>query len=1024
MKKLYMLVTFMLGCFMYAAAQNVTVKGTVTDDHNLPLPGVNVKVAGSTTGTTTSVEGTYTINAASGSSLVFSYVGYVTQTVAIGGKTVINVTLKDDQHVLETVTVTALGIEQKTKTLSYATQNVGGAELEKAKDPNFVNSLAGKAAGLVITKGTGGPGSASRIELRGAKSIGGNSAPIYVIDGIPIGQGAGGTMAGLGDGAGIDPLSNLNPDDIESIQVLKGASAAALYGSAAANGALLIVTKKGKAGATKVDFNSSTTFDVATGLPLPQTTYGRTDPNAVNPSDDSMWGPKSTGASNAFIKNFFNTGKTYINGVSLSGGSEKAQFYASYANTKATGIVPNNSLLKHNFTVRGSGKFLNDKLTLDASVNYIYQKQENPPKAGLTFSPMFGLYQFPTDNDFSKYDKNHFETYDATRGLYAQNWPYEKNEFSSNQNPYWIAYRNLNERSSSRYISSFKAKYDFAKWINLQVRTTLDGYDNRNQAENYATTDPVAQSTQQGINGSYFTGQGYGTHLYSDALLLINTKISSDFSLEATLGLTDDRSFDYNTTLSSSDQYGLSLANYFSANNYDLKHPLAIGEHEYKSITQGALATAIIGYKETVFLSATGRNEWASTTPDAFFYPSVGLSYVLTNTIGTSNVLSYAKLRASYANVGTAPGLGANNSFPPYSLNNLQPIVGTNPIGQLPYFSGDKIAEVKPERTKTFEIGAQLTLFNMLNVDLSYYDARTSDQIISITAPSGSGAQNFTLNGGEIRNYGFEGTISYNAKFGDLKWTPALNFSHNSNQVRALSPLYTADHYVISGQDNTRLVATWLTRPKDGKYGAFGDYYGRVIAKNPDGSIKVDDNGAPVLTDAANPVYVGNPNPKFLAGFNNSFNYKRFNLSFLVDSRFGGQTFSMTETWFDYKGISQRTADARDAGGVVVNGKKIDAQAYYNAISAGADGGAVPEYSYSATNIRLREFAFGYTFPLIGKTFKNLNISVTGHNVFFFYKKSPYDPEQAISTSTNTMGIDGFGVPATRSFGFSVRTSL
>ncbi len=1019
MKKLYMLVVFLLGCFLYASAQNATVKGTVTDDHNQPLPGVNVKVAGTTNGTTTSVDGKYSISAPSNSSLVFTYIGFVTQTVNVAGKSEINIALQTDQRVLEAVTVTALGIEQKTKTLSYATQNVGGAELEKAKDPNFVNSLAGKAAGLVITKGTGGPGSASRIELRGAKSIGGNSAPLYVIDGIPIGQGAGGTMAGLGDGASIDPLSNLNPDDIESIQVLKGASAAALYGSAAANGALLIVTKKGKAGTTRVDFNSTTTFDTPTGLPVPQTTYGRSDPSA-----DDMWGAKSSGASNAFIKNFFNTGKTYINGVSVSGGSDIAQFYASYSNTKATGIVPNNSLLKHNFTLRGSGKFLNNKLTLDGSVNYIYQKQENPPKAGLTFSPMFGLYQFPTDDDFSKYDKNNYEKWDATRGLYAQNWPYEKNEFSSNQNPYWIAYRNLNERYSSRYISSFKAKYDFAKWISLQARTTLDSYNYRNEADNYATTDPVAQSAQQSINGSYFTGQGYGTHLYSDLLLLINTKVARDFSLEATLGVTDDRTYDYNTDLQSTNGYGLSLANYFSANNFDQTHPLAADEHAYKGITQSALASATIGYKETVFLNVTGRNEWAYTTPNSFFYPSVGLSYVLTNTIGTSNVLSYAKIRASYANVGTAPGQGANNSNPPYSVNNNQPIIGTNPIGQLPYFSGNNIAEVKPERTKTFEIGAQVTLFNNLNIDLAYYDAHTSDQIITISAPSGAGAQNFILNGGEIRNFGFEGTIGYNASFGDLKWTPALNFSHNTNQIRALSPLYVADHYVISSQDNTRLVATWLVRPKDGKYGAFGDYYGRVIDKNPDGSIKVDNNGIPVLTPADDPRYVGNPNPKFLAGFNNSFRYKNINLSFLVDSRFGGQTFSMTETWLDYKGISQRTADARNAGGVVVNGKKVDAQAYYTAISGGADGAAVPQYTYSATNVRLRELALGYTFPLVGKTLKNLNVSLTGHNLFFFYKKSPYDPEQAISTATNTMGIDGFGVPATRSFGFSIRTTL
>ena len=1018
MKRLYMLVAFLVGCIIYASAQDIAVKGTVTDSQNSPLVGVNVKVAGTAKGTTTSIDGKFSIQAPAASTLVFSYIGFKSQSIQVSVKTTFNVVLTNDLKMLEMVTVTALGIEQKTKTLTYATQNVGGAELEKSKDPNFVNSLAGKAAGLVITKGTGGVGSASRIELRGAKSIGGNSSPLYVIDGIPIGQGAGGTTAGLGDGSGIDPLSNLNPDDIESIQVLKGASAAALYGSAAANGALLIVTKKGKAGVSKIDFNSTTTFDTPIDLPKSQTQYGRTSPDA-----NDMWGAKSTGASNAFIKDFFNTGKSYINGVSLSGGSEAAQFYASYANTKATGIVPNNSLLKHNFTLRGTGKFLNNKLTLDGSVNYIYQIQKNPPRAGLTFSPLFGLYLFPTDDDFNKYGRNNFEQYDPTRGLYAQNWPYEKNEFSSNQNPYWITNRDLQERFSSRYITSFKAKYDFASWIYLQARTTLDGYNNRSENDDYATTDPLAQSAQQSINGSYYTNQGYGTHLYSDILLSINPKINQDFSLEATLGATDDRTYAYNTELQSTNNYGLSLANYFSANNYDLTHPLSTDEHEFKGLTQSVLGTATIGYKETLYLNATARNEWSYTTPKSFFYPSVGLSYVLTNTIGKSDILSYAKLRASYANVGTAPGLGANNSNPPYSLNNTQSVVGANAINQLPFFSGNAITEIKPERTKTFETGAQLTLFNNINVDLAYYDARTNDQIITIAAPSGAGAQNFVLNGGEIRNYGFEGSVSYNANFGSLKWQPALNFSRNINQVRALSPLFSADHYTVSTSDDSRFVATYLSRPKDGKYSAFGDYYGRSILKNPDGTIKVDDSGLPILSDA-NSTYVGNPNPKFLAGFNNSFRYKNFNFSFLIDSRWGGQTFSMTETWFDYKGISQRTADARNAGGVIVNGKTVDAQAYYTRISGGADGGAIPEYTYSATNVRLREFSLGYTFPFANKAIKGLNISLNGRNLFFFYKKAPYDPEQAISTSTNTMGIDGFGVPATRSFGFSVRASL
>ncbi|MCR8558918.1 SusC/RagA family TonB-linked outer membrane protein [Mucilaginibacter sp. BJC16-A38] len=1018
MKKLYTLVAFLLGCFMYASAQNVTVKGTVTDDHNQPLPGVNVKVAGTTNGTSTSVDGAFSISAPANSSLVFSYIGYVSQTVKVGGKTVINITLKDDQHVLETVTVTALGIEQKTKTLTYATQNVSGDELNKVKDDNFINSLAGKAAGVVVTKGTGGPGSPTRVEIRGQKSIGGNSAPLYVIDGIPIGQASGGSMTGFGGGDSPDPLSQINPDDIASTEILKGAAAAALYGSSAANGAILITTKKGKAGQTRIDFNSSTSFENPISLPTTQTQYGRT----VATQND-MWGAKVSNGSDAFIKDFFNTGKSYINGVTVSGGSDIATFYASYANTRATGIVPNNSLTKHNFTVKGLAKFFKGKLTVDGSVNYINQKQENPPRAGFYMSPIFSLYLFPTDDNFNNYGKvgNKYETFNSVRGLYDQNWPYERNEASTNQNPYWIQYKDLDENFTARSISSFRAKYDFTSWLNIQVRTTLDQYNYKNTVKNAAGTDNIDVGDGGNFTGTYGVYTGFGTHLYSDVLLSASGKVSKDFSLSGTLGLSDDRTYDYSEGFSSSNSFGMLFPNFFSINNFDSAHPFNYGESESKGISQAAFGTATVGFKETVYLDVTARNEWAYTSPQAFFYPSVGLSYILTNTIGTSNVLTFAKIRASYAEVGAPLGQGINNTDPPYSINHTTG--STDPRNTLPYFSGSTQAIIKPERTKSTEVGATVTLFNKLNIDLTYYDARSNDQIITIQAPTASGAQNFVLNGGEIRNFGFEGTIGYHADFGNLKWNPSINFSHNKNQVRQLSPLYTADRYVVSSSDNSRLVASFLTKPVNGKYGSFGDLYGRVIEKNADGSVKVDDQGLPVLSDV-DQTYVGNPNPKFLLGFNNNFNYKAFNLSFLIDSRFGGDAYSLTQAWFDYKGMSQRTADARNAGGVDVNGKKVDAQAYYGRISGGGNYPAVEEYRYSATNIRLRELAFGYTFPLVGGVFKNLNVSVIGRNLFFFHKDAPFDPEQAISTGTNVQGIDSFGLPATRSFGFSLKTTL
>ncbi|MDB5025639.1 MAG: SusC/RagA family TonB-linked outer membrane protein [Mucilaginibacter sp.] len=1020
MKKLYMLVIILLGCCLNASAQDVTVKGIVTDTHSQPLPGVSVKAGGSAKGTTTDVDGKFSISVTANSSLVFTYVGFISQTVPVNGKTVLNIVLKDDQKLLETVTVTALGIEQKTRTLTYATQNVSSDELNKVKDDNFINSLAGKASGVVVTKGTGGPGSPTRVEIRGQKSIGGNSAPLYVIDGVPIGQAAGGatTISGFGGGDSPDALSEINPDDIASIEVLKGAAAAALYGSSAANGALLITTKKGKAGQTRVDFSSSTSFESPIDLPSTQTTYGRTVP-----TQNDMWGAKTSNGSNAFIKSFFNTGASYINGVTLSGGSDVAQFYASYANTRATGIVPNNSLTKHNFTIKGSAKFLNNKLTVDGSVNYINQKQENPPRAGFYFSPVFSLYLFPTDDNFSKYGKanNNYETYNSIRGLYDQNWPYQRNEASTNQNPYWIQYKDLNENATTRTISSFRAKYDFTNWLNIQARTTLDSYNYKNTVKNAAGTDNIDVGDGGAFTGTYGVYTGYGTHLYSDLLLSANGNISKDISLSGTLGVSDDRTYDYSEGLSSSQSFGMLFPNFFSINNFDPAHPFSYSESETKGISQAAFATGTIGFKETVYVDATVRNEWSYTSPQSFFYPSVGLSYILTKTIGSSDVLSFAKIRASYAEVGAPLGRGVNNTDPPYTINHTTG--STDPRNTLPYFSGSTQAIIKPERTKSAEIGASVTLFDKLGIDLSYYDARSNDQIITIQAPTGSGAQNFVLNGGEIRNYGFEGTISYKANFGDLRWTPALNFSRNINQVRQLSPLYPADTYVVSSSSNSRLVASFLTRPVNGKYGAFGDLYGRVIEKNADGTTKVDDQGLPVLS-AVDQTFVGNPNPKFLAGFNNNFHYKRLNFSFLVDGRFGGDAYSLTQAWLDYKGLSQRSAAARDAGGVMVNGKLVDAQAYYGRISGGGNYPAVDQYRYSATNVRLREAALGYTFPMIGKVFKNLNVSVTGRNLFFFYKKAPFDPEQAISTGTAVQGIDSFGLPATRSFGFSVKTSL
>jgi len=1020
MKRLYMFFSLLLCCILHASAQDVMVNGTVSDEQSQPLPGVSVKVAGTTRAATTNAAGKFSILAPANSSLVFSYLSYKSQTVSVDGRTNIDISMQGDEKLLETVTVTALGIERKTTSLTYATQNVSSEELNKVKDNNFINSLAGKSAGVVITKGTSGPGSSSKIIIRGQKSISVSSAPIYVIDGIPIGQAAGAVTSNFSDTDNGDALSNLNPEDIESVQLLKGAAAAALYGSSAANGAVLITTKKGRIGEAKVDFSSSTMLEKPFDLPETQTRYGRTATTA-----NDMWGAKTSTSTNDFIKDFFETGKSFINAVSFTGGNQQAQFYLSYANTKATGIVPNNSLLKHNFTLRGSGKFFKDRLTLDGSINYINQKMDNPPKAGFYYSPIFSLYLFPTDDNFGNYDKDHYEVWNPTRGLNDQNWPYIRNEASTNQNPYWIANRNLNENFNGRTISSFKAKVDITNWLNVLVRTTLDINDRKFESKNYAGTDAVDAGSGGALSGTYSIRTNYETNLYSDILLNANKQLSKDFSLTATLGASDNRNYFNEISTASSPTSGLLFPNVFSINNFNVASgaaPFVFYQHTYKGLNQAIFATASIGYKETLFLDGTGRREWSYTTEKAYNYPSVGVSYILTNTTGTSDLLSFAKLRASYAEVGTPLQRGANNSNPPKVVESGTG--STKPVTNLPYFSGDFRPILQPERTKSVELGAQVRLFkDKLGIDLTVYNADTKNQVITIKAPAGAGADNFILNGGEIRNRGFEGIISYSMDFGDLKWQPALNFSHNQNQVRALSPLYTADRYVISSSDGSRLVASFLTRPTDGKYGSFGDYYGRTILTNADGSIQTDADGIPILSEQ-DATYVGNPNPKFLAGFNNNFKYKQYTLSFLIDSRFGGKVYSQTQAWLDFKGASQRSADARDAGGVMVNGKMVDAQTYYARISGGGNYAAVPEYTYSATNIRLRELALGYTFPVIGNVFKNLNISLTGRNLFFFHKDAPFDPEASISAASNTQGIDAFGLPATRSYGFSVRSSF
>jgi TonB-linked SusC/RagA family outer membrane protein len=1003
MKKLYTFLALFQLCWFCAYAQDITISGTVVDQTNLPLPAVSIKISGVARGTLTNAEGKYTISAPSNSSITFSSIGLVSQTLQVNGRNTINVTLQADSKSLEAVVVTALGLTRTKKSLTYTATTVSTEELNRVQGPNVLNSLAGKAAGVVVTQGSGGPGSAPRIVLRGNKSIVGNNQPLYVVDGVPIGG-----------------FADYNPEDIESLQVLQGASAAALYGSQAANGVILITTKKGKLGAAAVSFSSTATFDTPTALPEVQTEYGNGNGGvAATAAVNDSWGPKITNGSDAYIKDFFKTGYNYLNSVSISSGTEQNRIYFSYGNTTSESMLPGYKFGRNNMTVRGSSQLFNNKVVVEGGVNYITSKTRNRNESSWYNSPMFGLYLFPMGVDISQYAANGGTVYSPTRGFNVQNWPYIKNEHSSNQNPYWILDHIQRDELNDRVNVNGSVKYNITPWLNVTGRTTVNKNVYNNEQRYGASGDP----TSIGVNGSYRKDINSSQDIYTDVLLSANKALSKDITLNATAGFSNTiLSYSATSNRTNGADNTLYYADYFALQGLTGNY---ISEEDYtKQISRAVFGTATIGYKDRLFLDLTGRNEWSSTTDDSFFYPSVGLAYLLKNS-GSDGLLSFAKIRATYANVGNQLPFGSAARNSNYTVNPNESVNGRE---SLPFFSGTDTVSLKPERTKSYEIGAELRFFkDKLSVNISYYNATTDDQVFAITAPTGAGATNFFINGGTIQNRGIEASVSYNAKLGAVNWTPGLNFTRNTNRIKSLSNLLTSDQFVLQG--GNRLTNLFLIRPgspllNGREYGSYGDLYGKTYQYNADGSLIVNAAGLPVLSEQAD-QYIGNSNPDFLLNFNNQFTYKGFNLSFLVDSRFGGLVSSSTQQWLDYKGLSPRTAEARNNGGVMVNGKLVDAEAYYGAISARADAGAAAtEYTYSSTNIRLRELSIGYTIPAFSKIVKSMNISLVGRNLFFFHKKAPFDPELALSTDNNSLGFESFQLPSARSFGLTLRANL
>lgn len=990
--------------------QEKEVTGTVRDNKGTPLPGVTVQVKGTSKGTKTDVNGHYKLHANAGDILVFSSIGMTGKELTVNTGSEFNIALDESVRGLSELVVTALGVKRSEKSTTYATQQLSGVELTKAKDANLMNALSGKTVGVTIARSSSGVGGSVKVLLRGNKSANGSNQPLYVIDGVPMTNfstqqpnstwGGNGTINYSPGRDGGDGISNLNPDDIESISVLKGASSAALYGSQAANGVILITTKKGGAGQTRVNFSSNLTIDQAAYKPKFQNSYGQTDPKATQ-----SWGAKINNAQDN-LSDFFRTGTTLTNAINFSAGSNIMQTYFSYANTLSNGIVPGNKLTRHNLNFRETGHFLNDKLTVDGNVNYIVQKVNNGPVSGLYFNPLTGLYLFPRGLDISPY-KNNYEIMDPERQLMKQNWPFDEDV---QQNPYWIPNRNGSVADRYRTMINVSAKYDLTKTIYLQARGSIDRTNDVYESDIYAGTHPVLSSKDgRFIYSNQTTTQSYGDFIANFTIPAEKFKINAILGTSITDTRTKGETFDtYNN--------GLYIPNVFTIQNMIMPTYLAATLPENRSQLQAVFANVNLSFNDWVFLDLTGRNDWSSnlsyTNNYSYFYPSAGLTFMLNQMFTMPEIVNYAKLRGSYAVVG--------NTVPVY-ITNIQSHLGSNP-GTVNFNTRKPFGEMKPEKTRSLELGTSWRFVNnRLNFDFTYYKTNTINQYFEITVPPGTGFSTRFINGGNLENKGVEIMLGYDIlKNSQLTWNSAANFSTNKNTVKELAP--GIDQFILTEAANNSYQSMIVVG------GSYGDIYGKKLLRDEQGRVKLSDKGKPLSEDAF--TLIGNPNPKWQAGWNNNIGYKNFSLSFLIDGKFGGQVLSMTQSMLDLYGVSKETGDARDAGGVNVNavddqGKavnKVDAETWYT--SVGGRAGVSGEYIYSASNVRLREVALGYSLPLKGTYVKALKLSLVGRNLAYIYKKAPFDPELTMSTGNGLSGVDVFSLPATRSFGLNVNVSF
>lgn len=1016
------------------AAQSKVITGRVVDSHGEPVIGASVAIKGTRTGVITDVDGKYTLrNVPENAEISISYVGFQAVNLKSSDPQLSNVVLQENNKLLNEVVVTALGISRQEKNLTYATQSISGNELQQVRDLNVANSLAGKIAGLDISQVSSGLGGSSRISLRGNRSISGNNQALIVVDGVPIDNTSSTTRSQGSDGKALtggfdsgDGISSINPADIESINVLKGASAAALYGSRASNGVIIITTKKGSAGkGLGVSYSSSFSADVPNILLDLQNVYGQGSGGQYNRNTLYNFGPKMEGQmvehwsdspdykgkQYAFspqpdnVRDFFNTGYNWSNSVGISTGSEKTQARISLNNDYSTGIVPKNRLNRTSASLRLTSK-LSKNVSVDAKLNYMNQKIKGKPWTGENiFNPVRQLYSMPRNISLS--DAKNFEYVDPSSLKTLQNFWLPGGEGLS-QNPYWVINRNVRTDERNKILALGSLTWNIIDGLSLMLRSSVDYYHDAGDFKLYNDTYQRAQ------NGNYIVDSYNSFEWNNDFLLTYTKRVNNDWMFDVNFGgstfYQNRKGYSYSNT-------ELLAENLFSQSN---AKTLVGSNSLYRRKLNSLYAFANVTYK-FMTLDVTGRNDWSSTLPKSsfsYFYPSVGLSAVLSDALRLPSWFSFAKLRVSYAQVGndTDPFIihqnytytsGGNNGFV-YRSNSLPAV------------------DLKPEKTGSFEFGADLRFFrDRLGVDFTYYNSNTTNQLISIPMPLPSGYSTRFINAGKVQNKGFEVKLyGTPVETKDFSWTTQFNFSKNINKIKKL----TDDVKTITlGSED------FIANVVADEGGSFGDIYVRGYQRDDKGNILVGSNGLPKLTSKKT-VKVGNYNPDWMGGWSNTFRYKNLSLDVLIDTKQGGKIVSFTDAVLSGYGLTAKTLKGRDGGivipGVLDNGerntKEINAESLWTTLG-GRNNPVGEAFVYDASFIRLKEISLSYSFPssLIKKwPISSLSVGVYGKNLCFLQNKAGIlDPEMTVGTGNN-QALEAFSLPSTRSFGINVNVSF